>query len=245
MKKIDGVNLSARSFSLPEQSVLEFEQRDMNFPSDTERLAILGTTGSGKTHAGLWHLARRNYDQKPWVVYDWKRDDFINSLPGAFELDVNAPAPEHPGLYIVHPIPEDDDEAVEAQMRSIWSAEDIGVFIDEGYMVSSKNRGFRLLLTQGRSKHIPMIILSQRPVWMDKFVFTESEYKQVFRLQNADDVKKMQEYIPFDLSRRLQKRWSYYYDAMEDRLDIMRPVPDQAAIRSMFEAKLLRLKKVV
>jgi hypothetical protein len=234
-----------RSLFVDNQGVLEFERSGMNFPNDTERLAIVGTTGSGKTHAALWHLARRNYDEKPWVVYDWKLDEFINSLPGSFELDVNAPAPEHPGLYIVHPIPDDDDEAVDRQMTEIWKAEDIGVFVDEGHMVARGNKGFRKLLTQGRSKHIPMIVASQRPVWLDRFVLSESEYKQVFRLQHSGDIDKMEEYVPFDLSRMLQKRWSYYYDAAENKLDVMRPVPDQNAIRSMFAAKLARLKKVV
>jgi hypothetical protein len=230
----------------PFQGTLSFgEHSEMNFPGDTDRLAIVGTTGSGKTHAALWHLARRNYDEKPWVVYDWKIDEFISSIPGASEWDIDAKAPEHPGLYIVHPIPEDDDDAVDAQMTDIWRSENIGVFVDEGHMIARGNGGFRKLLTQGRSKHIPMIIAAQRPVWIDRFVFSESEYKQVFRLQHQGDIDKMEEYVPFDLSRRLQKRWSYYYDAVEDRLDIMRPVPDQAVIRSMFAAKLARLRKVV
>lgn len=223
---------------------LEFLGRPVNFPTDTERLSIVGTTGSGKTHAALWHLAMRNYDVKPWVVYDFKYDEFIGSIPGTFELDVNAPAPEHPGLYVVHPIPEDDDDAVEDQMTDIWKRENIGVFVDEGYMLSNRNKGFRKLLTQGRSKHIPMIVCTQRPVWIDKFVFTESEYKQVFRLQNREDQKKVEEYVPYELYR-LEKRWSWYYDSPSDQLTKLRPVPDQRAIRAMFEAKLARLRKVV
>jgi hypothetical protein len=226
------------------QNFFEFDRQTIQFPDDTQRLLIVGATGSGKTHAGLWHLSRRNYDIKPWVVYDWKRDPFINSLEGSYELSVNAPAPDYPGLYIVHPTPEDDNDAVEQQMRDIWRAEDIGVFVDEGYMISSKNKGFRMLLTQGRSKHIPMIVCSQRPVWMDRFVFTESEFKQVFRLQDDDDIKKMQSTIPHKLYR-LEKRWSWYYDSLEDKLNRLRPVPDQVAIRRIFEAKLSRLRKVV
>lgn len=222
-----------------------FDNSPVRWPGDQDRLCIVGMTGSGKTHAALWHLSRRNYDEKPWIVYDFKVDEFINSIPGTFELAVNAPPPEHPGLYIVHPIPEDDDDAVMDQMTAIWKAEDIGVYVDEGYMISSKNKGFRKLLTQGRSKHIPMIVLSQRPVWMDKFVFTESEFKQVFRLQNSDDIGKMEQYIPYDLSRTLPQRHSYYYDTIDNVLKVMKPVPDQAAIRATFERRLRGLKQVV
>lgn len=226
------------------QNLFEFERQTITFPDDTQRLVIVGATGSGKTHAALWHLSRRSYDSRPWIVYDFKYDEFINSIPGTFSLDVHAPVPGHPGLYIVHPNPEDDDEAVEAQMRDIWRTEDIGVFVDEGYMIANKNKAFRLLLTQGRSKSIPMIVCSQRPVWMDRFVFTESEFKQVFRLQNSDDMKKMQENVPHPMYR-LEKRWSWYYDSLDDKLNRLRPVPDQAAIRRIFEAKLSRLRKVV
>jgi hypothetical protein len=230
-----------------------FSRSSMVFPDDTQRLVIVGTTGSGKTHAALWHLARRNYDLKPWVVYDWKRDDFINSIEGTFDLSPNSPAPEYPGLYIVRPTPEDDDEAIRLQMIDIWRREDIGVFVDEGYMISAKNDGFRKLLTQGRSKHIPMIVCTQRPVWMDKFVFTESEFKQIFRLQSEEDIKKMKEYVPqilaiaevYPLSGKARRHWSYYYNGPDDEIRPMQPVPDQAAIRSMFHAKLARLRKVV
>ena len=228
---------------------------EMNFPDDTQRLVIVGTTGSGKTHAALWHLSKRNFDTKPWVVYDWKRDDFINSLPNTFELAVDAPAPQHPGLYVVHPTNKRDDDAVEAQMGEIWEAEDIGVFVDEAYMISPKNESFGNLLTQGRSKHIPMIVCTQRPVWVDKFVFTESEFKQIFRLQSQDDMKKLEEYIPrasleyvndrYPLVGKERKHWSHYYDAGEDDLRPMAPVPDQAAIRSVYTAKLSKLRKVI
>jgi hypothetical protein len=230
-------------------------QQKWNLPDDTQRIVIVGTTGSGKTHAAVWHLGTRNFHQKPWVVYDWKRDDLINSIEGTFELGVTAPPPEHPGVYIVHPIYGRDDDAVTAQMTAIWDQEDIGVFVDECYMIAKNNDGFRNLLTQGRSKHIPMIICTQRPVWVDKFVFTESEFKQMFRLQSLDDQKKMKEYIPEEaidsvnqlhpLRGKEMKYWSHYYDAPDDDIRPMRPLPDQQVIRSMFAAKLAQLKRVV
>lgn len=226
------------------QSLLQFDRQQIVFPDDTQRLVIVGTTGSGKTHAALWHLCRRNYDVKPWIVYDFKGDDFIQSIPGTFALDVHASPPEHPGIYIVNPIPDEDDEAVSDQMTEIWKATDIGVFVDEGYMIARSNKGFRRLLVQGRSKHIPMIVCSQRPVWMDRFVFTESEFKQVFRLQSSDDMKKMQDEIPHKMER-LEKRWSWYYNGPDDDLRRLRPVPDQDAIRRIFDMKLSRLRKVI
>jgi hypothetical protein len=229
------------------------EQEIVNVPDDTQRIVIVGTTGSGKTHAALHHLSRRNFHEKPWIVYNWKRDDFINSIEGAKRLSVEAPAPEHPGLYIVEPRPKHDDDAVEAQMLDIWEKEDIGVFVDEGFLIAPSNDGFTDLLIQGRSKHIPMIICTQRPVWMDKYVFTESEFKQVFRLQSRDDMKKMEEYIPdimvaakrYPLAGRENRHWSYYYDGPEDRLHRMPPAPDQDAIRSRFAAKMATIREVI
>lgn len=225
----------------------------INTPDDTQRIVIVGTTGSGKSHAAMWHLSRRNYDEKPWVIYNWKRDEFINSVQGAQRLSVDAPAPQHPGIYIVEPIPKRDDDAVEAQMMDIWEQEDIGVYVDEGFLIAPSNDGFTNLLIQGRSKHIPMIVCTQRPVWMDKYVFTESEYKQVFRLQSEEDMKKMREYIPgiMDIARlhpltgRENRHWSYYYDGPEDQLTRLRPVPDQNTIRAAFNAKLARRKEAL
>ena len=207
-------------------------------------MSIVGATGSGKTHAAMWHLSRRSYDTKPWIVYDFKTDELINSVPGATHLRVDSPVPERPGLYIVHPHPADGDY-VEAQMWSIWQRGNVGVYIDEGYMVGKNNHAFRALLTQGRSKHVPMIVLSQRPVWMDRFVFSESEFFQIFRLQHKKDVASVQEFIPHDLSKRLPEYHSYYYDVGADKMVVLGPVPKQQEILRTFAFKLQKLTKVV
>jgi hypothetical protein len=217
---------------------------NLRFPGDQERISIIGATGSGKTHAALWHLSKRNYDIKPWIIYDFKYDDLIGSIEGTQEITLAGPIPERPGIYVVHPGP-GDEENVEAHMWQIWNHENIGVYIDEGYMVGNNNKAFRALLTQGRSKHIPMITLSQRPVWMDRFVFSESEFFQVFRLQHQGDIKKIGEYIPHDITRRLPLRNSYYYDATEDKLVILGQVPDRENLLSTFDSKLRKLKRVV
>lgn len=219
----------------------------INLPNDTQRLSIVGATGSGKTQAALWHLSQRDFNIMPWVIYDFKYDESINDIEGTQTLELGAPLPEHPGIYIVHPLPNQTD-AVESQMWEIWARGNIGVYIDEGYMISDGNRvnkAFRAILTQGRSKHIPLIILSQRPVWLDRFVFSETEFFQIYRLQHNKDLKTVNEFIPFDLSQRLPEYESYYYDVPANKIVVLRPVPDRDTILDTIEAKLSKIRKVV
>lgn len=216
-------------------------------PDDSQRISIIGATGSGKTVAGLWHLSHRHYEIIPWVIYNFKGDSNIDSIPHARHIGLDE-IPSGNGIYIAHPKPGEEEE-LEHHMRAIWDAEGIGVFVDEGLMVGQHNTAFRLLLTQGRSKNIPMIICSQRPKWMDVFVFSESEFYQVFRLQFKGDRKAVEEFIPIEdkrdnsgrpmnLSKRLPRYWSYYYNAIDDKLDVLKPVPKIETILATFERRL-------
>jgi len=216
----------------------------LNLPDDTQRLAVIGATGSGKTQAAMWHLSLQNFHVKPWIIYDFKNEEMINSIVGAQHISLSAPIPDRPGLYVVHPLP-DQEDAIEAHMKEIWAREDVGVFIDEGYMLGNSNGGFRYLLTQGRSKHIPVIVCLQRPVWADRFVFSEASYFQVFRLQNRKDLATVQEFIPFDVSERLPEYHSYYYDVGANQVVVLKPTPDREAILDTFNTKLRRIKKVI
>lgn len=215
----------------------------MTLPDESQRLSIVGKTGTGKTLAAMWHLSLRNYMERPWIIYNWKRDKNIDGIPGHRELPLNE-IPKQPGIYVVHPHP-DDHEAVQDQMWEIWARENMGVYVDEGYMVGKNNPAFRSLLTQGRSKQIPMIVLSQRPVWMDRFVLSESEFYQVFRLQHYDDVKEVEKYVHADLRKKLPKYHSYYHDAVEETTTVLSAVPDLPTIYKSFDAKLSRLRQVV
>jgi hypothetical protein len=219
----------------------------MNRPDDTQRISIIGRTGSGKTVAGVWHLSESSFTTQPWIVYDFKRDSLLGQiadLEGAEHIEVET-VPQRPGIYFVHPHP-DQTEEVQDQMWRIWAQENTGVFVDEGYMVcgpANSNTAFRSLLTQGRSKHIPMIILSQRPVWMDRFVFSESDFYQVFALNHSGDRKKVMEYIPANLNRTLPRYHSYYHDVAENETVVLKPVPTSDDILEVFGRRLETLKK--
>lgn len=223
---------------------LNRQANNIRFPGDQDRFSIIGATGSGKTYAAMWHLSRRNFDQKPWIIYDYKLEEFIAEVPGTYPLGVKDEIPSRPGIYIVRPNIGEEPE-VEVQMWKIWSHENVGVFIDEGYMLGNNNRGFRMLLTQGRSKHIPMIINCQRPVWLDRFVFSESQFFQVFHLNDKQDRLKVQSFIPADLSTDLDPYYSYYYDVRDRRLVVLQPMPDKDAILDTFDFKTSKLRRVV
>ena len=214
----------------------------MNFPDDSQRISIVGATGSGKTQAALWHLSQRSYDEMPWIIYNTKSDASIDAIPYAREIEIDQ-IPVEPGVFIVKPLPSQREET-EAHQLAIWERGNMGVYIDEGYAMGSNNDAFRALLTQGRSRRIPMIVLSQRPVWLDRFVFSESEYFQVFRLQHAKDRAAMEEIVPGSLER-LPPYYSWYYDAIGNRLVSMRPVPSIRHIHGTFAHRLAPRRKVV
>lgn len=210
----------------------------MRLPDATQRIAIIGRTGSGKTQAAAWHLSRVNFDKMPWIIFDWKKDKLLNSIR-AKEIDVKSGVPSKPGLYITHPLP-NDDEAVEKLLWRIWEHERIGVYVDEGYMMGDSNPAFRALLTQGRSKEIPMIVLSQRPVWMDRFVFSEADFYQVFSLNDAQDRQRVRQFIHkgVDMEADLPRFHSWYHDVAQNEYCLLQPVPPAGKIRASFKERI-------
>jgi hypothetical protein len=220
----------------------------IRLPNDTQRIAILGRTGSGKTLAGIWHLSQRNLDARPWVIYDFKHDDHLEKLewlPNVREVGLDfIPKKKDRGIYIVRPFPDDGDE-VEEQMMRLWERGNVGMYIDEGYMVERSNKAHNAILTQGRSRRIPVIELSQRPVEISRFIWSESDFFQVFDLTHADDRKTVGLFVP-----GLEKEWalqdwhSYYYDVAKKRLVHLKPVPNEGELLGLLLAKLDQRKRV-
>jgi hypothetical protein len=213
----------------------------MRLPNDTQRHSIYGKTGSGKTVAGLWALERRRFDRKPWVILDFKRDKTIGRIPRLDEIDITDSIPRKPGIYVTRPLPNSDDD-VESFLWKVWERGNTGLFLDEGYMVSRFSKAWAAILTQGRSMGVPVITLSQRPSWLSPFLMSETDFHQVFFLQNPADVAKMQEWVPYDGIMR-QDYHSYYYDVAKGALDYLAPVPSEDEIIDRFDAKMpLRIR---
>lgn len=215
----------------------------MRLPEDTHRHTIVGATGSGKTQAALWHLSHRNFHESPWIVYNFKRDELIDGIPHTRPLDLDE-VPVSPGVYVTHPLPHHEEE-VESHLWEVWNQGNTGVYVDEGYMLGQNNRAFRALLTQGRSRHVPLIVLSQRPVWMDRFLFSESDFYQVFRLQHRSDRRTVEQFVPANLERRLPEFHSYYYDVGLNETHVLKPVPPIEVIYDTFHRRLERQRRAI
>jgi hypothetical protein len=224
----------------------------MRLPNESQSVLILGKNGSGKSRAAVWHLAQKDLQNFPWIVINHKNEELIDSIPGAQMVDMKF-TPKKPGLYVYHPIPEADDDAVTSLLWRIYKKENVGVYIDEGYMINPRDPALTALYTQGRSKHIPLITLSQRPSKISRFAVSEAAFLQVFYLVDKRDRETVNAFIPYSLEnlmrtvpgedRLLPEFHSVYYDVGKNDLAIMAPVPDDVAILSLFENKLKTNRK--
>lgn len=221
----------------------------IRFLDNSSRLVTVGRTGTGKTVAGLYHLSRFDFSQDPWVIINAKGDQHIDDIPNTQEIDLDYKFKKNDaGIFIVRPLPGDFEGTLRERSRMasflwhVWERENTGIFTDESFMMGN-NDAFIACQTQGRSKHIPMISCTQRPVWITRFCFSEASFIQVFDLNDARDIQTVESFVPVDFdAEKLKKYHSYYYDIGEDNLVMLKPVPPVKKILEIFDAKLPKRK---
>lgn len=217
-------------------------------PGNSHRLAVIGRTGSGKTQAGLWHLSTKDFKSFPWIIFDTKGDDMIrdiSKMPGTQKLRFNDQIPKT-GLSIIRPLPHEmKSDACEDFLWRIHKRGRCGIFADEGYMFHKYSDALNALYTQGRSLKIPMITLSQKPKYLSQFTFSESDFFQVFDLNDRNDRKRINEFMPADLERPLPAFHSLWYDVGDRSIVNFSPVPARDVILEKFEAQLRLAKRVI
>ncbi len=212
-------------------------------PADSERYVIVGSTGSGKTQFGAHVLSYANYDKRPWVIFDYKGDALLSDIPRLEEIGIKDKLPKTRGLYVVRPVP-NEEELVEKMLWDIWKREKTGVFIDEGYAIPDKG-GLQALLTQGRSKKIPMILLTQRPAFLSRFVFSEADMFSIFRLNDARDRKTVQYFTPSNIGKEMPEFHSRYYDVKKDYSSTLAPSPSAEDILEKFDERAPRRRRFI
>lgn len=243
---------------------------DVRGPTDQQRVIVLGRTGSGKSQFAIALLSTRNFDEIPWIIIDYKGEDLIRDIMlktgglkyGAIKnLDPTDDPPTKPGLYIIKPRPKVDDDAMEA---FLWKCHGlkrgplgdrhrgyIGLFIDEGYCLPQK-AAFDVILTQGRTLHIPVICLYQRPVWMSRFAVAQADFVAVFAQMDGRDHKVTAEFVKavtlenggkITVKDELAPYYCLWYDVGAGVSTVLRPAPDRQSIINTFTARLTPRKQ--
>ena len=225
----------------------------IRLPNNSHRTTIVGRTGTGKTIAGLWHISNYDLENFPWIVFNFKGDEHIDSIEKARHLDDfdYVPKRKETGIFVLHPLPMDaerpsakEKSKVENYIWKLWERGNIGIFCDEGYMMND-NKAYITSLTQGRSLRIPIITCAQRPAWITRFAFSEADFIQCFHLNDQDDQKRVTGFtnLEYDDIETLGEHQSRWFDVGKNESYLFNPVPDMDRIREIFDEKLQSKKR--
>jgi hypothetical protein len=213
-------------------------------PRATERSAVFGHTGSGKTHYSTFLLSHANWDKIPWIIVDYKLEPFFREIEqdnfhSVTHIGLDEKLPKKPGLYIVQPVPF-DDEAVDQFFWRIWEKGKTGIFVDEGLNLPKppRYRGYPAILSQGRTKRIPTITVSQKAYYVPQHVYSEADFITVFYLSDWRDRERIMEFTPLDLSKDLPEYHAYWHDVSKRANLVLKPLPDRDSILDTFHRRL-------
>jgi hypothetical protein len=199
-----------------------------------QRALLAGRTGSGKTTVACWLLSR---SPQHWVIFNPKHTVGYRTLPDSIIIKRFDTKPLLSLLkrhkYVILNL--SNDEATPEFMDAIleWlhrNVKNIGVCIDELYTFHSAGGragdGLIGFLTRGRELKQSILQLTQRPAWVSRFCFSESDFIGTMDLVLEDDRKKMREMTGQDafLERVTHYRWLWYTVA-RDFLSLYGPVP--------------------
>lgn len=198
-----------------------------------KRAVVAGRTGAGKSS-----LANFLLQGSPghWVVLNPKWTKAYDKLPGAnvvegLDLKKIAKSLEENRFTIVNPKP----NQMSPELLDLWiqwlheNYTDLGLCLDESYSVHTNGKaGSGLIgwLTRGRELKQSFLALTQRPAWLSKFLFSESDYICSMSLTMEEDRKRMFEFT--GRHKFLEKLPPYewlWYDVGADSLKYFEPVP--------------------
>jgi DNA helicase HerA-like ATPase len=215
-------------------------------PAEDEHTAVVGRNGSGKTQLGAFLLAMQDLKNRTWLIVDYKGEEIFAALERARHIGFSD-VPEEPGLYILSTRP-DLEIQTENWLWRVWDRTHLGLFVDEAYMLPQFLRGaYQAILTQGRSRRIPVLTLTQRPVRVSPFAFSEASHVAVFDLNAKADRKTVEDRTgegfmswrpPEFPDERLPRFHSRWYAVKTDSRYIVRPVPEAPEIIKRIDAQL-------
>lgn len=217
---------------------------------DTQRhTLLLGSNGSGKSIFALHMLSNAPIKRMPWIILDYKGEELANSIPYVRYIDFKD-KPKEPGVYILPANISSDDHNVEEFLKGVHRRERTGLLFDEAYMIPHLRpfKALNTIYTQGRSKHIQTISLSQRPSWISRYAYSEASYIGYMRLNDRRDRKTVAEFVPpvpfWNLDVHPPKYHVKWYDTIQNESMLLAPAPSPDTILQTFEDRLRVQRKV-
>lgn len=187
-------------------------------PKSTERMLLVGTTGSGKTTLADHLLAAAKYPRilviDPKCTYGGKNGKtgyLMVRRPGSLKwintrrdkLIQYRPDEQHQTVY-------DYDQVY----RWAYRQGDIMIYTDETFLTMHGNYSpdsQRACVTCGRELGIGMIFATQRPKGIDLRILSEAEVMVKFELRNMDDNKRVAEYMGKEVLAPLQEYQFFFW----------------------------------
>lgn len=196
-------------------------------PARGERALIAGQTGSGKTTLACWLIQR--LERYPRYILDLKIEPKFKALPDSITTDKHGVAMTalHRRISVRHVVYRppaamvQDPEALDRLlMEHYHTGRDMPIYVDEAYLLHISGRagpGLVSLLTRGRSRGITTILSTQRPVWVSRFCWSESQHFYILRLSDVKDRARVSDIVPLSpdvlLPRHEWVHWSHDQDA--------------------------------
>lgn len=210
------------------------------FPSPSEHTTILGRNGSGKTQGGLWLWSHSDFDERPHIFVNIKEEEMFERC-GAKTVSLHDDPPHLPGVYQIRPKPVIDDDALESYLWKIHSGTRKALFFDEGATVA-RFPSVDAILMQGRSKQISITMVSQRPVMISRWAFSEASHIIAYHLHDRRDQKTTREFFNNYKEAPLPDYHAQWYEVKKNKNHILHPVPDTDSIIARFQERLAEMQ---
>lgn len=199
-----------------------------------KRVAVFGRSGVGKSYLSKWIVLRARSVR--WCVLDTKHDPEFDDWPAFDELPSAAQLREtwqEASQIVIRPKPIENNEATLDMWLEMLHERfnNFGIVIDETYQAAYGQRagpGFTGLVTRGRVRGQSIVMGSQRPAWVPRFVFTEAIGFCIMSLNLLEDRERVARMVGDrwrrQVLRPLKERQWLWYDVARDRLTEMSAV---------------------
>lgn len=178
-----------------------------------EHVAVIGDTGSGKTFL----MARLAQYRRYVVILRTKPDDTkfngFTRLTRAKDLENVHAERIVMDLTQLRTMRSNQAEEAADVLDRIWRQTRWTLFVDEGFYVERKlglGHELEMLLTQGRSLGISVVVGMQRPAWTTRFALSEPKHVFLFRMEPRD-VKTVQDSTTVGMANAMQQLEQYQF----------------------------------